>query len=69
MKKFKRFAALALIVPFLMLGGCAGITTAINDVGGFITGTAVPDACAAAAYYEKYLAGVASAVSLVPVVG
>ena len=66
MKSFKRLAVMFAVV--IALSGCAAIQTAVNDVGGFLTGTAVPDICAAAKFYETYVQGVVQAVTVFPAV-
>lgn len=39
-----------------------------NGVDGFLTNTAVPDVCKAAAFYESYVVGVVDAITSFPVV-
>jgi hypothetical protein len=67
MKKF--LTVFVVIVALAGMSGCAALTKDVNTVDGWITGTGVPDVCAAATYYTQYIEGVVSAVALVPVVG
>jgi len=66
MKYIRKYAVIALVL--FSLSGCAGLTSFVNGLGGFITNTVVPDVCAAASYYTTYVQGVVNAITLFPVV-
>jgi uncharacterized protein YceK len=53
-------------LAFTMVSGCASVISAIDKVDAFITGTVVPDACAAATYYQTYIQGVVTGVANIP---
>lgn len=52
------FTVSAVLVAVLICGGCSTVTKAISQAEATITGTVVPDVCAAADFYTRYIAGV-----------